>query len=103
MIADIVAGKMSFFELIRSVPKGDYFAHVQVSRLSYLIMRKPETLKALPAEIAQAIRDAVGDVDRDTIEKELARKDGKRRCSKTFDTSRGGIQRLSILAIESGF
>src|SRR5450759_1002548 len=82
MIADIVAGKMSFFELIRSAPKGDYFAHVQVSRLSYLIMREPEALKALQAEIAQAMREAGVEVDGEAIEKGLARKDGKRRFSK---------------------
>src|SRR5271166_3167474 len=82
MIADIAAGKMSFFELIRSAPEGDYFAHVQVSRLSHLIMSAPEALKALQAEIAQAMREAGADANAEAIEKELARKDGKRRFSK---------------------
>jgi AbiV family abortive infection protein len=82
MITDIVAGKMSFFELIRSAPEGDYFAHVQVNRLSYLIMKEPEALKAVQTEIAQEMRGAGLDVDGETVEQELARKDGKRRFSK---------------------
>lgn len=81
LVADIVSGKVSFFELIRSAPNEDYFAHVQVSRLSYLIMRHPDALRALLAEIEAEIQ-AHGDLDRDAIKKELTRKDGDRRFAK---------------------
>jgi hypothetical protein len=82
MIADIVADKMSFFELIRSAPEGDYFAHVQLMCPHHLIMGEPEALKALLAETTQAMCEARVDVDEDAIMKNLARK-----CQKTMRVS----------------
>jgi AbiV family abortive infection protein len=81
-LSQIVAGKISFFELTKSAPKGDYAAHVQLERLHYLIMAEPEGANALMAETGQLMREAGVNVDEDAIKKNLARKDATRRFSK---------------------
>lgn len=77
--ADVISGKTSILELIAAAPKRDYRAHIEVMRLTMLLMQNPYVLKA---QIDDAIKraEAAGAVhDPDTIVKQIARKDGERR------------------------
>jgi hypothetical protein len=82
LIADILSNKISAFELLTSAPTGDYWAHVQVHRLFYLLSRDLRVLKALSAELRARAEAAGHDPDDREISRELARKDGARRFEK---------------------
>lgn len=83
LISDIVNNKVSLFEVMRSAPDGDYWAHIQIARLSFTLMREPEVLKSLMSELNQKIDEfEIDESKTETIEKELLRKDGSRRFDK---------------------
>jgi hypothetical protein len=83
LIADIVAGKVSAFDLVRSVPDGDYRAHVEMMRTFGVISSDPRALKALLQELQQKVCEHKTDsCDSEEIEKQLLRKDGHRRFEK---------------------
>jgi AbiV family abortive infection protein len=83
LVADILAGKVSVFDLLRAAPSGDYWAFVQQMRLFHVLSRDPGILKQLQAEIGVKIAE-VG-VDDGAIARELARKDGARRFPKLVE------------------
>ncbi len=82
LVADILAGRVSLFDLLRSGPSGDYCAAVQNARLFSALSSDPRVAKHLLAEIRSKIVEAGHNPDDDAIEKELARKDGHRRFPK---------------------
>lgn len=83
LIADIVAGKVSTFDLLRSAPEGDYRAHVEMMRTFGAISSDLGALKVFLAELQQKIADHEGDRgNSEEIEKQLLRKDGHRRFEK---------------------
>ncbi len=73
------------FELMRSAPSGDYFAHVQTHRLSLTLNSDPRVMAVFHEELKERISAAGHNPESDSIEKELARKDGKRRFSKLVE------------------
>ena len=79
LAADILAGKVSLFDLLHAVPSGDYWASVQRMRLFHVLSRDPAVLKQLLAELTLKISESGVDPDNRAIEKELADKDGTRR------------------------
>jgi AbiV family abortive infection protein len=81
-VADILAGNVSIFDLLRSAPSGDYRAFVQRMRLFHVLSHEPRILKQLRAEMRLKIVEAGGDPDDGAIAKELGHKDGSRRFSK---------------------
>jgi hypothetical protein len=85
LLADIFAQRVSIIELMRSAPAGDYRAFIQQARLSRLLMRDPRLLPLLMTEMRAKLVEAGVDPDDDEIEKEFARKDGKRRFPKLFE------------------
>jgi AbiV family abortive infection protein len=85
LVADILAQRVSIIELMRSASDGDYRAFVQQTRLSILLMRDPRLLPLLMTEMRAELVEAGVDPDNDEIEKELARKDGKRRFPKLVE------------------
>ncbi len=86
LINDITNNKISLFEIMRSAPDGDYWAHVQVSRLSMILMQEPEVLKSLSANLNEKIDELEIDARKtETIEEELQRKDGSRRFDKMLE------------------
>jgi hypothetical protein len=85
LVADILAQRISILELVRSAPDGDYRAFVQQARLSILLMRDPRLRSLLMTEMRAELIEAGIDPDNDEIEKELTRKDGKRRFPKLVE------------------
>jgi AbiV family abortive infection protein len=85
LVADILAQRVSIIEVMRSAPAGDYRAFVQQARLSMLLMRDRRLLPLLMTEMRAKLVEAGVDPDNDEIEKELARKDGKRRFPKLVE------------------
>jgi AbiV family abortive infection protein len=85
LVADILAGNVSVFDLLRSAPSGDYRAAVQQMRLFHVLSRDPQVLKQLHAEMRKKIVEAGVNPDDGAIERELARKDGSRRFSKLVE------------------
>ncbi len=100
LIADIAAGKVSLFDFIRSVPDGDYRAHVEMMRTFGAISSDLGALKAFLQELQEKIAEHENDgSDSEEIEKQLLRKDGQRRFEKLMvqrDTAFGG--RPSLLS-----
>ena len=80
LVADILAEKVSIFDLLRSAPHGDYWGFVVRMRLILTLLREPRVLEYFRAEVGVEIVEA--GVDPDAIAKELARKDSFRRFSK---------------------
>ena len=85
LVADIVSKKVSVFDLLRSAPSGDYFAFVQRSRLFSVLSKDVRFLEHLQADLRRKMVEAGHDPDNESIAKELARKDGKRRFQKLVD------------------
>jgi hypothetical protein len=85
LVADILTGKVSIFDLLRSAPSGDYRAAVQQMRLFHVFSRDRRVLKQLQAEMRAKMVEAGVDPDDGAIERELARKDGSRRFSKLVE------------------
>jgi AbiV family abortive infection protein len=83
LISDIVAGKLSLFDLITSPQDEDYRAHIEMMRAFSAITTDLGTLKTLLREIEQKVADHVSKSrDSEEIEKQLFRKDGQRRFEK---------------------
>jgi AbiV family abortive infection protein len=83
LISQIVDGKRSFFDFIRSAQEGDYRAHVEMMRTVSLIATDLRALEALQRELNEKIANHVGDRrDSEEIDKQLLRKDGHRRFEK---------------------
>jgi AbiV family abortive infection protein len=82
LVADILAGKVSVFDLLRGAPSGDYWAFVQQMRLFHVLSSNPRVLEQLKAELKIKIVEAGSKPDDGAISRELARKDGSRRFSK---------------------
>ena len=83
LITDIVAGKLSLFDLITSPQDGDYRAHVEMIRAFSAITTDLRALKTLLRELEQKIADRENKGrDSEEIEKQLLRKDGHRRFEK---------------------
>jgi AbiV family abortive infection protein len=77
IIADIIAGKQSVMELLGPVPEGDYWCAVQKQRLFLALTNNFKVLQILLRELEHEISRCAGSDD--SIPKELAFKDGKRR------------------------
>lgn len=82
LVEEIVAGRVSMMDIVRSAPKGDYFAFVQQARLSRVLMADRRVLERLVLEMRERMIEAGMDPDSRDIDKELARKDGARRFPK---------------------
>ncbi|OBP74352.1 hypothetical protein BAE39_18595 [Mesorhizobium loti] len=76
LVEEIVAGRLSVMEVMRSAPEGDYFAFVQQARLSRMLIADRRVLERLMVEMRGKL---IHDPDNGDIYKELARKDGARR------------------------
>lgn len=85
LVADILTGKVSLYELLRSTPSGDYWMAVQKMRLFHVLSGDPSILKRFQAEMTAKMVEAGVDPDDGAIERELARKDGSRRFSKLME------------------
>ena len=85
LVADILAGKVSVFELLGAAPSGDYWAFVQNMRLFRVLSRDPRVLKQFHAELGEKMVEAGVDPHDGVIERELARKDGSRRFAKLVE------------------
>jgi hypothetical protein len=70
LVADILAGKVSVFDLVRAAPSGDYWAFVQQMRLFHVLSRDLRVLKQLKAELDYKIVEARGEPDNDAITRE---------------------------------
>jgi AbiV family abortive infection protein len=84
LVSDILSGKVSMFDLLRSAPSGDYWAFIQRMRLFHVLSRDLRVLKVFQAELSVKITEA-GIHNDGTIEKELVRKDGPRRFPKLLE------------------
>jgi AbiV family abortive infection protein len=85
LVADILAGKVSVFELLGAPQSGDYWAFVQNMRLFRVLSRDPRVLKQFHAELGEKMVEAGVDPHDGVIERELARKDGSRRFAKLVE------------------
>ncbi|TIP24726.1 MAG: AbiV family abortive infection protein [Mesorhizobium sp.] len=82
LVEEIVAGRVSIMDVMRSAPEGDYFAFVQQARLSTMLMADRRVLERLMVEMREKMIEAGADPDSRDIDKELWRKDGARRFPK---------------------
>ena len=80
--ASIISNEVSLFELLRSAPTGDYWAHVQSARLFHALSGELGVLEKLVEELRSRIVELGGNHNDNMIESELARKDGHRRLLK---------------------
>jgi hypothetical protein len=85
LVADVLAGKVSIFELLGSAQSGDYWGFVQQMRLFHVLTDDRRILERFHAELRAKMVEAGVDPDNGTIERELARKDGSRRFSKLME------------------
>jgi AbiV family abortive infection protein len=85
LVADILAGKVSVFDLLGDAPSGDYWAFVQKMRLFRVLSNDRRVLERLQAEINAKMVEAGADPHDGAIERELARKDGSRRFGKLVE------------------
>jgi AbiV family abortive infection protein len=85
LVADILAGNVSVFDLLRATPSGDYWAFVHRARMVGVLLDDTRIATKLLAELRAKIAEAGGDPDDGAIERELARKDGSRRFSKLVE------------------
>jgi hypothetical protein len=77
LVTDIVDGKLSLFDLIRSPQDGDYRAHVEMMRAFSAITTDRRALKILLREPEQKIADHENKGrDSEEIEKQVLRNDG---------------------------
>lgn len=91
LVDDIVAGRVSMIDVMRSAPAGDYFAFVQQFRLSRMLMADHRVLDRLRIEMRDEMIEAGGDPENRDIEKELSRKDGARRFPKLLEARSNAI------------
>lgn len=89
VIESIVSGETSLFEMLSSGPEGDYRAAVGRARVYFLVLQDARVIEKLVEEIKARITALGGDPDSVEIEKELSRKDGKRRFQKLIDEGNG--------------
>jgi AbiV family abortive infection protein len=83
LVIDITDGKFSLFDFIRSPQEGDYRAHVEMMRAFNIITNDVRALEALQRELKQKITEhADKGYESEEIEKQLRRKDGRRRFDK---------------------
>jgi AbiV family abortive infection protein len=85
LVADILAGKVSVFDLLGAAPSGDYWAFVQKMRLFRVLSHDPRILERFQAEMRAKMVEAGVHPHDGAIERELARKDGSRRFAKLVD------------------
>ena len=83
--ASILSNEISIFELLRSVPSGDFWAFVQLKRLFHALSDEPQILVQLIVEARTRAVEAGFNPDDDVIEKEITRKDGYGRFHKLVE------------------
>jgi AbiV family abortive infection protein len=103
LIEEIVAGRVSVMEVMRSTPAGDYFAFVQHARLSRMLITDIRVLERLMLEMREKMVDAGADPDNRDIDKELARKDGARRFPKLLKERTDAMNTQSSLLTAATF
>jgi len=82
MVDDILAGRLSMLDLIRSAPRGDYFAHVQMTRLHLVLSHDPRVVAAFVQDLKERMGEQGREPDDLSIHQELSRKDAMRRFPK---------------------
>ncbi len=80
--ASILSNEISIFDLLRSVPSGDFWAFVQWKRLFYVLLEEPNFRQQFVAESRSMMVKAGFNPDDDVIGKNLTKKDAYRRFSK---------------------
>jgi AbiV family abortive infection protein len=85
LVADILAGEVAVFDLLRAAPSGDYWAFVQKMRLFRVLARDVRILKLLRGEMNAGMVEAGVNPDDEAIARRLARKDGSRRFVKLVE------------------
>jgi AbiV family abortive infection protein len=85
LVADVLAGKVSMFDLLGSAQSGDYWGFVQRMRLFHVLTDDRRILERFHAELRAKMIEAGVDPDNGAIERELTRKDGSRRFSKLIE------------------
>jgi len=99
LVADILAGNVSVFDLLRAAPSGDYWAFVHRARMFGVLLDDTRIATKLLAELRAQIAEAGGDPDDGSITRELARKDGHRRFSKLVEERAQAVRtRPSLLS-----
>ena len=81
LVADILADQLSLFDVLGSAPEGDYWAHAQARRLGVMLLTDPRVKKKLDAEWQAKAASAGVRLDHSKIEKDLNRKNARRRLS----------------------
>lgn len=82
LMARILSNEISIIDLLRSVPKGDYWAFVEIKRLFYVLLGEPNFTEQYLSESRSMMVKAGFDPDNDEIGKNLTEKDARRRFSK---------------------
>lgn len=103
LIEEIVAGRVSVMEVMRSAPAGDYLAFVQQARLSRMLITDIRVLERLMIEMREKMVEAGADPDNRDIDKELARKDGARRFPKLLEERTDAINTQPSLLTAATF
>jgi AbiV family abortive infection protein len=103
LIKEIVAGRVSVMEVMRSAPAGDYLAFVQQARLSRMLITDIGVLERLMIEMREKMVEAGADPDNRDIDKELARKDGARRFPKLLEERTDAINTQPSLLTAATF
>lgn len=85
LIDDILAEKVSLFDLLSSNADGDYHALIQKTRLFHVLARDIRVLERLQNEMVEKIATEGGKPDDNSIAKSMAFKDGDRRFSKLLE------------------
>lgn len=91
LVDDIVAGRVSMMDVMRSAPAGDYLAFVQQLRLSRMLMADRRVQDRLMIEMRERMIEAGVDPDNRDIGKELSRKDGARRFPRLLEEQSNAI------------
>ena len=97
LISDISSSKVSLFDLLTSIPNGDYWAHVNAERLFYAVSREPAILQRLLEELTARLLAEGGDSSDKSIEKNLLRRDGHRRFNKLVEVRSEVFENQSML------
>lgn len=85
LIEAIIDNKLSYYDLMKSIPKGDHLGQINLHRLLYVIVKRPGGLEALAVQNKKFMESAPIEIDTESIHKNIMSKNGNDRFAKLAD------------------